>query len=724
MKHPRASIQVALLLLAPAILAVLPLPPGTSEVVAGTSASQTPADRIELDGNAMTILLGGQAVVANATISFDFHTQAKPTPRSFSSTSTVGTFTNQSIVDARGSGTRYSIRYDGADARLHVTVTVYPGSHAAMLNATIEPLTSITFDSRLHLLSLDDSGLLPAVPRAGIRLSYFESDNIWGSYKAVDFSTTVWWARTPILVDGPSTGLLFGALTSEKWELEATHLSGRFTIENVIIEGYTSGAGVNVSSEQLWMQPGSTFSDLFLTYADEARAANQPVRARVVENFFSTASGACDWYSHYGNINEASVLEEIDVLSKLPATTRNFYIMDDGWGSDQICLYVNWSSWDPAKFPGGITACVAKAHAAGLKFVVWNRIGFAPTWVQQNHPDWVSASFSEPLKDSLFNLTKPEVQSYIAAVFDAWKAQGIDGLKVDFISYVAGSTWNAAAWSAGKTRTTYINLFLDILDREAARCNLTILLCGTPYGYPSLAKFPNLVASRVTGDSASQGTFLDWQVPTALMRSFWWARAFNHTPDPDAYDTRDSRSVLVTAATGGAVYYGNEYRNVKAGKALFTRDLRWDAPAVPDNVAYRGDLLACRGTWHGSPTAIMVNLGSTTEAWYIGGLPASCSVLDVVEMCTSGGVGGSYAISSAPGTFDMFIFFTGEAPFGALSCAVIAGIKIALVAGSIALLGIAGFLLVKKIHPSGFRIKAENNRGVLEHARSKGAWHG
>jgi hypothetical protein len=695
------------LLLVPIVFAFLPSPPVAVDIGSRTISSQLPVDRVQLDGKAMTIVMDGQGMIANSTISFDFHTQAQPTPRSFADTAIVGMFYNQSIIDARGSGTRYIIRYDEADAHVVVKAIVYPALHAVVLNATIVPLVDIVIDSRLHVLALNEEDILPGIPRGEIQFSFFESDNIWGSYKRVDFSSPIWWARTPFLATGPSSGLLIGALTSDKWEVEAAHTGGKFIVENVIIDGFTSGAGVNVSSELLWMQSGGNFSALFMNYADGLRDANQPVRAKVVENFFSEASGACDWYSHYGHISEASVIEEIDALSRLPLTSRKYYIMDDGWGSDQTLLYANWSSWDPVKFPRGIEPCVARAHAAGLKYVVWNRIGFAPTWVQQNHPDWVAASYSEPLKDSLFNLTKPEVQAYISAVFDAWKEHGIDGLKVDFISYVMGWTWNAGIWNGGMTRTVYMNLFLDILDREAARCNISILLCGTPYGYPSLAKFPNLVASRVTGDSASQGTFLDWQVSTALMRSFWWARAFTHTPDPDAYDTRDQRSVFVAAATGGAVYYGNDYTQVRLDEANFAWDLRWDAPALPDNVAFRSDLVACRGTWHGNPAAIVINLGAEAATWTDMNLPNQCSVLKLVdmskesgilgmEMCTEGGIAGEYTTDVQPGASIVLIFYTGEPPFGALSCAAILSMKVLSVTGSLILLAVAGFVLVRQ----------------------------
>ncbi len=167
----------------------------------------------------------------------------------------------------------------------------------------------------------------------------------------------------------------------------------------------------------------------------------------------------------------------------------------------------------------------------------------------------------------MMNLSMSEVQAYMADVFATWQLQGIDGIKVDFINdCIKQDMWNATRWNVDKTRAQLATQYFDLLDQYASTYNMPVLLCGTPIGYPSLAKYPNLVASRVTQDSGYQGYFWDSQVKTALLRSFWWNVAFN-TPDPDAFDTKDLRSVLVASACGGAVYYGDNYPGLTASNA-------------------------------------------------------------------------------------------------------------------------------------------------------------
>ena len=464
----------------------------------------------------------------------------------------------------------------------------------------------------------------------------------------------------------------------------------------MIIGGFEAQAGKNISIEHVWLQLGSNFSQLFLEYADQVKFFNQPIRPGVVENFFSTGAGECDWYSHYGHISEETVLDELDTLSSLVDAGYKYYIMDDGWGSDETLKYYNWSSWDPVKFPNGMAPCIAKAHGAGLKFVVWNRIGYAPLWVQQTHPGWLASQGGDPEKDSVYNMSLPAVQAYIADVFTTWKNQGIDGLKVDFIISGLYWSWAAQIWNEDKTRTELVNQYLDILDREAARCNLSILLCGTPYGYPSLARYANLVASRVTGDTASQGGLNTWQIATTLLRSFWWARAFN-TPDPDAFNSNNIRGILAAAATGGALYHGNDFQSVHSGNARLAWAIHWAAPALPDNLAYCGNLVIARGRSLEHRSFIAMNLDeSSSRAYSIEMLPMSSSAIRISAMCSMDVVDGRFEGILGPASAEMLILYTGQPPLPVSSCLADEIGRFLLMAGPIVIIAVIALVLVSK----------------------------
>ncbi|HME55230.1 MAG TPA: alpha-galactosidase [Candidatus Lokiarchaeia archaeon] len=481
-------------------------------------------------------------------------------------------------------------------------------------------------------------------------------------------NATIDWARTPFLVHGASEGLLLGGLTSNMFETQVSNANGVFSLTNVLIQGLQGRAGKNMSTEVAWMQFGGNFSQLFLNYADKVKEYNPPVRSRVVDDFFSTGAGECDWYSHYANINQQTVIDELNALSGLTSAGYKYYIMDDGWGSNQSLHYYNWSSWDPIKFPNGISPCVQKAHEAGIKFAVWNRIDYAPIWVVQNHPDWCASIDNNDPSNSVLNISLPAVQSYMANVFASWKSEGIDGLKVDFIIASLYWTWNAAAWNLNLTRTHYVNLYLDALDRLAAHYNLTILLCGTPYGYPSLARYQNLVASRVTGDPQPQGGLQTKEIKTALMRSYWWARTFN-TPDPDAYNTRDMRGLMVAAAVGGVLYHGNDYTHLITSNAKLAWQIHWNAPAIPDNVCFNDNLTIARGTLSEYSVVIAANIDEQNSCQFtITGLLNGTSAIIVSKMCSVGGINGQYGMNLGPGQAEMLILYTGDAPLNVLSC--------------------------------------------------------
>jgi alpha-galactosidase len=317
-------------------------------------------------------------------------------------------------------------------------------------------------------------------------VSYFSGDDIWGSYQNQNLQSPIDWARTPVLINNGMNGLLIGALTSEIFETEISTSNNRFSLYMPIVNGYHAIANNTIPIETIWMQYGSNFTQLFLNYANQVKLFNPPIRSQTVTNFYAEDAGTCDWYNDYGNVNDATVNAEINGAAALVHNGLGYFIMDDGWGSNETCRYYNWSTWDPIKFPNGLGSIIAKAHQDGLKFAVWNRIGFAPIWVQQNHPNWVLSWGSGDNKSPTMNLALPAVQDYMAAVFSNWSAQGIDGIKVDFImNGIDSGAWNATLWNSNLTRTQQVNLYLNLLDQYASHYNISILLCGTPYGYPS-----------------------------------------------------------------------------------------------------------------------------------------------------------------------------------------------------------------------------------------------
>ncbi|MBN2150143.1 MAG: hypothetical protein JW839_01730 [Candidatus Lokiarchaeota archaeon] len=628
------------------------------------------------DGQSITV--NDQLLFQNAKVDFGYVPAGNTSARSFAASATLESLTNSSFSDGRGTGVRYILAYNNTDAMLVEEIRIYPSLGAVLLNASLFPKTDLSFSGgRFELITCAKSDVLPFMDPGNKWLSYFEGLDIWGNFAVklvrdadVDFT------RTPALIHDASTGLLVGAVTSELLETEVMLHGSSFAVKMPIVDGYQAYNQTAISLETCWIQFGSNFSDLFMSYAEQVRSFNPPVRARTVDNFFNASAGACDWYNRYGNIDENTVSDDLDRTISLKEGGYGFYIIDSGWcyegttGQDY-----NWSTWNVEKFPSGVDAIATKAHAAGYKLLLWNRIGWAPVWIQVEHPEWVRCWGGWGYVQ--MNLSMPEVQAYMADVFATWAAQGIDGIKVDFITdTIYQDAWNASLWNADKTRAERAIQYFDLLDQYASTYNLPVLLCGTPIGLPSLAKYPNLVASRVTCDSGYQGIFTDWQIKTALLRSFWWGAAFN-TPDPDAFDTKDLRSVMVASACGGAVYYGDNYTGLNVYNAKLAWTLRWDAPALPENVAFMGKDIIARGTWRGRPAAIGVNLDGPGTQYIIGGLGNSTSVIrlsvPVVGIfggttCYADGISGHYDLHLEPKHAVMLIFYQGQPPIPAQSC--------------------------------------------------------
>jgi len=625
-----------------------------------------------------SITLNDRPLFKNARIDFGYIPAGNTSARSFAASATIEYVANSSFSDGRGTGIRYIIEYNNTDVRLVEEIRMYPSLNAVLLNASLFPKTNLSFSGgRFDLITCEKSDVLPFIDPANKWLSYFEGLDIWGSFAVklvrdadVDF------ARTPALIHNSSVGILVGAVTSELLETEVMLHGSSFTIKMPIVDGYRAYNQTPISLEACWIQFGSNFSGMFMSYAEQVRWFNPPVRARTVANFFNASAGACDWYNRYGNIDENTVSDDIDKTISLKDGGYGYYIIDSGWcyegttGQDY-----NWSTWNAVKFPSGVGAIAARAHAAGYKLLLWNRIGWAPVWVQANHPEWVRCWGGWGYVQ--MNLSMPEVRAYMADVFETWAAQGIDGIKVDFITdTIYQDAWNAALWNVDKTRAERANQYFDLLDQYASTYNLPVLLCGTPIGLPSLARYPNLVASRVTCDSGWQGYFNDWQIRTALLRSFWWGAAFN-TPDPDAFDTKDLRSVMVASACGGAVYYGDNFIDLNVPNAKLAWTLRWDAPAVPENVAFMGKDIIARGTWQGHPVVIGVNLDGPGVQYTVGGLSSSTSAIRISvpvvgifggTTCHVDGIGSQYYLHLEPRHAVMLIFYQGQPPFPAQGC--------------------------------------------------------
>ncbi len=149
-------------------------------------------------------------------------------------------------------------------------------------------------------------------------------------------------------------------------------------------------------------------------------------------------AGYTSWYNYYQNINEKSILRDLEGLKKV-GELANIFQIDDGYEE----MVGDWN-YDVEKFPNGMRPIVDKIHSQGLLAGVW----LAPFSAQfgsklvEEHPDWL---IRKPNGAKLvggvawngfyvLDIEIPEVRKYIKDCFDRVFADwGFDMVKLDFL---------------------------------------------------------------------------------------------------------------------------------------------------------------------------------------------------------------------------------------------------------------------------------------------------
>ncbi|HPA16727.1 MAG TPA: alpha-galactosidase [Verrucomicrobiae bacterium] len=120
----------------------------------------------------------------------------------------------------------------------------------------------------------------------------------------------------------------------------------------------------------------------------------------------------------------------------------DYWILDAGW-YPTTNRWIDTGTWEPdaERFPRGLREVADRAHANGMKFVVWfepERV--APgTWLWVNHPEWLLGCPNESRKgpgfspSRLLNLGNVEARRWLTDHFSKMFAeQGIDVYRQDF----------------------------------------------------------------------------------------------------------------------------------------------------------------------------------------------------------------------------------------------------------------------------------------------------
>jgi len=181
------------------------------------------------------------------------------------------------------------------------------------------------------------------------------------------------------------------------------------------------------------------------------------------------------------DLTEANQIDFIDTWRK-NGISLDYWWVDAGW----YPCGEHWSqvgTWEPdaARFPNGIQAVAAKAHAEGMGLILW----FEPervspgSWMVETHPEWCLKINDG---DRLLNLGHPEARGWLTELIDDYLThRGLDLYRQDFnIDPLA--FWRASDTldRQGMTENLYIQGYLAFFDALHRRHpNLIIDTCSS-----------------------------------------------------------------------------------------------------------------------------------------------------------------------------------------------------------------------------------------------------
>lgn len=241
-------------------------------------------------------------------------------------------------------------------------------------------------------------------------------------------------------------------------------------------DGVPLDVGATMHSETLML----SFGDANVLYEEYAERVAKNMGRRGTH---STLRGWCSWYYYYGE-NTADDLRLNLAAIRTQNIPLDLIVIDDGYQT----AVGDWTSINPAKFPGGMQELAAEIHFAGKLAGIWlSPFGARSNSVlAQTHPEFFLRDDSGVLvhawshwNESVYalDLTRPDVGQWLRELFHTicfeW---GFDAVKLDFL--FAGA-------QAGKhfdphlTRAQAYRRGLEIIAETVGQQKI-ILGCGAP----------------------------------------------------------------------------------------------------------------------------------------------------------------------------------------------------------------------------------------------------
>lgn len=187
--------------------------------------------------------------------------------------------------------------------------------------------------------------------------------------------------------------------------------------------------------------------------------------------------GYSSWYNRYQNIDEKSILEDLNGCEKI-FEEGDLFQVDDGWEP----FVGDWLETNSTKFPNGMKPVADAIHSKGYKAGLWLApfVAEEKSFLYQNHQDWFLKVDGKNWKNGSnwsgfysLDFDHPEVQEYLKKVFHRVKDEwGFDLVKLDFLYGIA------PFGNENETRSAKMKRAMRFL-REVCG-DMLILGCGVP----------------------------------------------------------------------------------------------------------------------------------------------------------------------------------------------------------------------------------------------------
>ena len=189
-------------------------------------------------------------------------------------------------------------------------------------------------------------------------------------------------------------------------------------------------------------------------------------------------AGYSSWYNRYKDIDEDTIMEDLDGCSRI-LRVGDLFQVDDGWEKN----VGDWTEADPEKFPHGMKEMASKIHDKGYRAGLW-MAPFAAAFESElfrNHPEWMIRDENGKLFIGGGNwggfagldIDIPECREYIEkSLRRAVEDWGFDLLKLDFL-YMASTSG-----SDRETRAARMTRAMEIVRSCAG--DKVVLACGVP----------------------------------------------------------------------------------------------------------------------------------------------------------------------------------------------------------------------------------------------------